>query len=134
MVYQYVAYNEKGEIVQGRLTAAGEEAATELLGYAGYQAIRLKPFVPFFSSDRLTAQLFPVKPGEIILFYRQLALLLESGINIVTSLELLRGQVSNRTLKRVLDQIIADLRGGSQLSVALEKHPEVFSSLCAVGH
>jgi type IV pilus assembly protein PilC len=70
-----------------------------------------------------------VKPAEIILFYRNLALLLESGVNIVTSLELLREQAVNRNLKRVLGEVISDLRGGNQLSVALGKHPEVFSPI-----
>jgi len=130
MVYQYVAYNENGEIVKGRLSAAGEEAATNLLSYAGYRVINLKPFVPFFSSDRLSANLFQVKPSEIILFYRQLALLLESGINIVTSLELLQSQTANRLLKKSLDEAISDLRSGNQLSTALGKHPNVFSSIC----
>ena len=129
MVYQYLAYNEKGEVVKGRLTASNEEAANDLLGYAGYQAINLKPYVPFFSSGKLSAQLFQVKPQEIILFYRQLALLLESGINIVTSLELLQNQSANRMLKKILVEVVADLRSGNQLSIALSKHPAVFSTI-----
>jgi len=129
MVYQYLAYNEKGEVVKGKLTASNEEAATDMLGYAGYQAINLKPYVPFFSSDKLSAQLFLVKPPEIILFYRQLALLLESGINIVTSLELLQTQSGNRMLKKILVEVVADLRSGNQLSIALSKHPAVFSTI-----
>ncbi|MFC1908784.1 type II secretion system F family protein [Chloroflexota bacterium] len=129
MVYQYIAWNEKGEIVKGKLSASDEEAATNLLGYAGYNVINLKHFVPFFSSDRLSAQLFRVKPAEIILFYRQLALLLESGINITTALELLQEQMSNRLLKKVLGEAIADLRSGNQLSTAMSKHPEVFAPI-----
>ena len=62
----------------------------------------------------------------MILLFRQLALLLESGTDIVASLELLQGQVSNRSLKTVLGEVVSDLRGGSQLSVALSKHPEIF--------
>lgn len=96
------------------------------MGYAGYQAISLKPYVPFLNLDKLSASLFPVKPAEIILIYRQLALLLESGIDIITSLELLQEQAVNRALKRVLAEVISDLRGGNQLSAALGKHPEVF--------
>ena len=130
MVYQYVACNESGEMVKGKLSAASEEAITDMLSYAGYRLINLKPYVPFLSFNRLSAQFFKVKPTEVILFYRQLALLLESGINIVTSLELLQGQVSNRILKRVLGEVISDLRSGNQLSVAMSKHPEVFSVLC----
>ena len=128
MVYQYVAYNESGKIVKGKLSAASEEAATDLLSYAGYQAINLKLLVPFLSLglDKLLASLFPIKPAEVILFYRELALLLESGIDIITSLELLQGQASSHTLKRVWGEIISDLRSGNQLSAALSKHPEIF--------
>ena len=129
MVYQYLAYNEKGAMVKGRLTAETEEAATDLLSYAGYRTISLKPYIPFFSSGRLLAQLFPIKPSEIILFYRQLALLLESGINIVTSLELLMEQISNRALKKVLEEVIADLRRGNQLSASLVRHPDIFPTI-----
>lgn len=127
MVYQYVAYNEEGKVIKGRLSAASEEAAADLLSYAGYQAISLKRFVPFFSLGRLSASLFPVKSAEIILFYRNLALLLESGVDIVTSLGLLQAQTANRTLKRIWSEVLADLRGGNQLSAALGKHPEIFS-------
>lgn len=126
MVYQYVAYNESGELIKGKLTADSEETATELLQYAGYQAVNLKVFVPFLNLDKLTAGLFRVKPDEIILFYRQMAMLLESGIDIIASLELLRAQANNRALKKVLGEVIADLRNGSQLSTALGKHPAVF--------
>jgi len=126
MVYQYVACNESGEVVKGRLSATSEGAAADLLSYAGYEAINLKRFVPFLSLEGLLAHLFPVKPTEIILFYRNLALLLESGIDIVNSLELLQGQTSNRVLKRVWAEVLSDLRGGNQLSTALGRHPGIF--------
>ena len=129
MVYQYVAYNEEGAVVKGKLSAASEEAVAKLLDYAGYHVINIEPFESFLHLDKLQARLSRVKPAEIILFYRQLALLLESGIDIVTSLDLLRGQASNRALKKVLGEIIADIRGGNQLSVALGKHPRIFPPL-----
>ena len=129
MVYQYVAYNENGEVVRGKLPAPNEEAATDLLGYAGYKAISLKPQVPFLNLDKLLVSLLRVKPSEIILLYRQLAILLESGTDIVASLELLQEQTVNHTLKRVLGEVISDLRKGNQLSIALGKHPQVFSSI-----
>ena len=129
MIYQYIAYNTSGTVVKGKLTANDDEAASALLGYAGYHAISLKPYVPFFSSERLSAQFYTVKPTEIILFYRQLALLLESGINIVAAIELLQNQTANRALKKVLQEIIADIRRGNQLSVAMAKHPDLFSPI-----
>lgn len=128
--YQYVAYNQNGELVKGRLSGENEEAATDLLSYVGYQVISLKTYIPFLSMDRLLARFSQIKPSEIILFYRQLALLLDSGIDIVTSLELLRGQTANHTLAVVLGEVIAELRSGSQLSAAMDKHPKVFSAIC----
>lgn len=129
MLYQYIACSESGEIVKGKITAISEEAISEMLSYAGYRLINLRPFVPFLSLGKLTAQFFPVKPGEVLMLFRQLALLIESGVNIVTSLELLKEQITNRTLKKVVTEVISDIRAGNQLSVAMSRHPEVFSPL-----
>jgi len=130
LVYQYIAYNKHDEIVKGKLSAVSEQAVSELLDYAGYRLINVKQQVPFLSLGKLSLRLSRIKPNELILFYRQLALLLESGIDIVTSLELLRSQASTRTLNGILSQVIADLRSGSQLSAALAKHPKTFPTIC----
>jgi type IV pilus assembly protein PilC len=129
MDYQYIACSESGTIVKGKLSANSEEAISEMLSYAGYRLINLKPYVPFLSMGRFASQLFPLKPSDLILFYRQLALLLDSGINIVTALDLLKAQISNTTLKDAVYDVIADLRAGNSLSVALGKHPKIFSPL-----
>src|SRR4030042_319079 len=122
MIYQYIACSETGEIVKGKSGATGEKAITQKVSIAGYRLINLRPYVPFLSLGNLTSQLFPIKPNDIILFYRQLALLLESGISIVTALELLQEQITKHSLKKVINDIIADIRGGHQLSAAMSKH------------
>jgi type IV pilus assembly protein PilC len=129
MIYQYMACGESGAIVKGRITASSEDVIAEMMSYAGYRLINLRPYVPFLSLGNLTAQLFPVKPTEIVLLYRQMALLLESGINVVTALELLQEQLGNRTLKRAVVEMVADLRGGNQFSAAMSRHPDIFSTM-----
>ncbi len=129
MVYQYLAYNEAGRIVKGKLTAATEEAANELLGYAGYKLVKLKLHTPFFSWLKLSVGRSHIKPAEVIIFFHQLAILLESGNSVTASLEILQKQADNPTKQKVLDEVISDLRGGTQLSVAMSKHPKVFSLL-----
>ncbi len=126
MVYQYIGYNDQGTMVKGKLTAPSEEAAVGLLDYAGYRVVQLKPFVPFVQLDKLLSGLSVIKSPEIILLYRQLALLLESGIGIIAALELLQAQVANKLLRKLLGEVISDLRSGKPLSVALGRHPEVF--------
>lgn len=129
MEFQYVAYTEDRRLVKGKLSAASEEAALNLLSYGGYQTVSLKEVVPFFNRQKIAARFGRVKPGEIILFSRQLALLLESGTDIVTSLELLQNQLTNQVLRVVLGEVATDIRGGSSLSAALAKHPRAFPEL-----
>jgi type IV pilus assembly protein PilC len=128
MEYSYVAYTKDRKLVKGKLSAADEAAATSLLGYGGYQVLSLKRVVPFFDVGKL-GSFSRVKPTEIIMFSRQLALLLESGTDIVTSLELLQVQTTNQTLKKVIGEVVNDIRGGSSLSAALSKHPRAFPQL-----
>jgi type IV pilus assembly protein PilC len=127
VAYQYIAYNTKGALVKGRLSVDDDKAAGEMLNYAGYQIVSLKPYVPFFDKDKLADSLYKVKTAEVILFYRQLATLLEAGSNIASSVEMLLDQSSNPLLKKVLRQVVSDIRGGTQLSVALAKHTKVFA-------
>jgi type IV pilus assembly protein PilC len=128
MEYRYLGYNEERQIVKGRVTAAGEEAAMDMLANIGYKVVNLKPVTSFLPD---MGQLFKgkVKQAELITFSRQLALLIESGVGIVQSLELLQAQTNNKEFKRVLIEVVTELRSGSSFSVALSKYPHVFSSI-----
>jgi type IV pilus assembly protein PilC len=129
MDYQYIGCTEDNRIVKGKLSAATEEAAGDMLAYSGYRVLSLKEIAPFFPAGKLGALVSRINPMEVIMFTRQLALLLESGTDIVTSLELLQAQVVNRSLKRTLGDVINDVRGGSPLSQALLKHPRAFPAI-----
>ena len=129
MDFAYVAYTEDKKLVKGRLSAISEEAATDLLGYGGYRVVSLKKVVPFFNKEKLLASFTRIKPAEITMFSRQLALLLEAGTDIVTSLDLLQDQIDNQTLRRIIGELASDIRAGSSLSLALTKHPRAFSQM-----
>ncbi len=129
MDYAYVAYTEDRRLVKGRVSATNAEAAAALLGYGNYQVLSLKAVVPLINMEKLAARFSQVKSIEIMMFSRQLALLLESGTDIVTALDLLRSQVTNRTLKTAIGEIVYDIRSGSPLSAALSKHPRAFSQM-----
>ena len=128
MEYKYLGYNEDMQMVQGRVTANGEQAALDMLGNIGYRVVNLKPLTSFLP-DMGTLFKSKVKQSELITFSRQLALLIESGVGIVHSLELLQVQANNKEFKRVLIEVVTELRSGSSLSVALSKYPHVFSSI-----
>jgi len=130
MDFNYVGYTEDKKLVQGSISSSSEETAAQILASSGVQVLSLKAVASFMPSwEKAFASFFRTKPEEIILFSRELALLLESGIDIVTSLELLSAQSSSRNLKRVLGDAVSDLRSGNRLSAALMKHPSSFPSV-----
>ena len=129
MIYQYVAYDQSGDISQGRLSASSEAVASELLGHSGYRVVTLKQASQPFSLSGLTKRFARLRPTDIILFYRQLAMLLGSGVDVVASLEMLQGQTTSRQLVSVLSAVISDVRGGSRLYAAMNKHPGAFSEM-----
>jgi type IV pilus assembly protein PilC len=129
MDFAYTAYTEEKKLVKGKVSASSDEAAAELLSYGGYRVVNLKEVVPFINKEKLLSRFSQIKPAEIIMFSRQLALLLESGTDIVTSLDLLQGQIVNQALRKIIGEIASDIRTGSSLSTALSRHPRAFSQM-----
>jgi type IV pilus assembly protein PilC len=129
MDFAYIAYTEDKKLVRGKLSASSEEMATQLLNYGGYRVVSLKEVVPFFNKEKFLSRFTRIKPTEIVMFSRQLALLLESGTDIVTSLDLLQEQMTNETLKKTIGDVATDIRAGNSLSVALSRHPRAFSPM-----
>ncbi|MFC1911113.1 type II secretion system F family protein [Chloroflexota bacterium] len=129
MDFAYTAYTEDKRLVKGKVSAHNEEAATELLGYGGYRVINLKASVPLIDKEKLMSRFTRIKPQEIVMFSRQLALLLESGTDIATALDLLQEQTDNQIFNRVIGEVASDIRSGTSLAVALSKQPRAFSSM-----
>ena len=131
MDFQYTAYTNDKKVVKGKLAASDEEKAVVQLNSMGYQVLSIKTSG---SAEKVRKSLnisftAEVKPKEVIMFSRQLAILLESGIDIVTALDLFKSQASNKVFKKTLEEVIADLREGTSFSGALAKHPKVFSTM-----
>ena len=131
MDFQYVSYTTDKKLVKGKVAASSEDKAVAQLNSMGYQVISLKPMGSMGKIQRTLDISFtaPVKTKEVIMFSRQLAILLESGIDIVTAIDLFKSQAGNKAFKIILDQLVADLRGGSAFSEALAKFPKVFSTM-----
>lgn len=131
MEFQYVARTDDNRIVKGKLSAASEQAAVDVLAYGGFSVLSLKEVSRLIKPDsKLNMSLTPeVKPIEVIMFSRQCALLLESGTDAVTSLELLAAQAENKALRRILTEVVTDVRGGLPLSEAMANHKRVFTPM-----
>lgn len=129
MLYEYTAYTADRKTIKGTIEGASELVAEDALYQAGYQHIlSLTEARPKASLRQLMPSFFGVKGGDVVEFSREMATLIESGVNILNALQLLEEQTTNSAFKKIIAELINDLRGGSSFSVAVGKHPQVFSS------
>lgn len=129
--YSYQAISETGATISGVIDADSVEAAGNLLALRGYIPTKIteKKGAQGTVWSRIMTGGGSVKTQELILFTKQLRSMLRAGIPILTLLKVLEAQIQNRTLKAAISSISQDIRGGSTLYDAIDKHPSVFSPL-----
>lgn len=130
--FRYKAINELGRVTSGIIDANSLDHANDLLGARGLSPVKMEDNASARSSGRLdllTRSFNAVHPEELILFTKQVATMLKAGIPVLRIMDILEGQSENPRLKDVCRRMGADIRGGSNLSRALRKFPDVFSPL-----
>mgnify|MGYP001769214795 CR=1 FL=1 len=70
-----------------------------------------------------------VKPLQIVIFTRQLATMITSGLPLVQSLAILSNQLEDKNLKIIVTDVKEKIEGGSRFADALKQYPKVFDSL-----
>lgn len=125
MSYKYVAYTPQKKVIRGTLNVLTENVAVATLEQAGLRILSLKK-VRGWNIEALFPSLSGVKTRDVILFSRQLAMMLERGTGFLTALRLSHDQTTNKALKRILTTIINDIQAGSTFSAAVAKHPQAF--------
>ena len=68
-----------------------------------------------------------VKAYQLVVFSRQLATMVDSGIPIVSALDVLADQLEDRNFKLILKKMRDDVEAGTSLSEATGRHPKAFS-------
>ena len=115
------------KIVKSVVQADTENSAARLLIEQGFVPLDVKEVVEggsFFGklSGRITTK-------DKIVFTRQLATLIGAGLPLSQSMRTVLEQTENKKLQGVIQEIIADVEGGRQLSDSFAKHPEVFDKV-----
>ncbi len=129
MQYQYVAYNQQKQLVKGKVDAPSEAVALDLLNFGGLKILSMKETKPLIDMEKIRAATYKVNTRDVITFSRQLALMIESGFDITSSLDLLQGQMASKALKKAVTEITKDIRNGMKPSQAFARHPLAFSDL-----
>lgn len=82
----------------------------------------------FKQKQRLPRQL-TVPQKDLLIFFRQLAVILKSGVPLAQGLDLLAENMPNKKLASCVNQIAALLSGGEDLSSCLRLYPKVFKPI-----
>ncbi len=70
-----------------------------------------------------------VKTRDIVIFTRQFATMINSGLPLVQALDILAEQTENMSLRKVIQDVLYDVESGHTLADAMGKHPKIFTEL-----
>ena len=126
--FDYIAVNEDCEEVQGVVDSANSDVAIETLTDQGFLVLSLKSREEKkgFSTEITLFQ--RVKTKDVVIFTRQLAVMISATLPVVQALRILVNQIESVSLKIIVSEVADAVDGGSRLSEALAKHPKVFSN------
>ena len=148
--FNYVALDARGQESSGLLEAVSSNAAISQLRQAGYfptsviqeaigsadgknarrhamTTVRLTK--PRAKKGIVLFQRRKVKSKILMIFTRQLATLIDSGLPLLRSLNVLSNQERDKVLKKTINALADSVQSGSTFSDALSLHPRIFNNL-----
>lgn len=147
-VFRYAAKNAAGKTVEGSVDAHDKSAAVGELRKQSLTPVRIEQAAGRAPKARAASgggastpllerlrqlQIGKVKPGmnrtELVLFTRQLSTMIGAGLSLLESIEVLQAQADTPPMKAACEVLASELRGGQDLSSAMEMCPKAFSTL-----
>ncbi len=126
--FTYKARDKASEkVVESIVQAESESSAAKVLLEQGFVPLEIKEedsSDSFFSKlkNRITTK-------DKIVFTRQLSTLIGAGLPLSQSLRTVLDQTANKRMQEIIQEVIADVEGGKQLSEAFGKHSDVFDKI-----
>src|SRR5437016_8057090 len=148
--FSYVALDTRGQEATGLVEAPSSNAAISQLRQSGYfptsvieeaisssdglaardrAAIMTRLTKPRAKKGIVLFQRKKVKSKILMIFTRQLATLIDSGLPLLRSLNVLAKQERDKVLKRTINKVADSVQSGSTFSDALALHPRIFNDL-----
>jgi len=128
----YKARDITGVMVEGVVEAPSAGEASTVLSDRQLAVVTLVPREKrrFYdlSLTSLSALFSGIKARDIVVFSRQLSVLVSANVAIVQALRTVQRQTNNVKLRAILGDAANDVEAGSRLSTALGKYPKAFSA------
>lgn len=129
--FQWEARSRSGAVQNGVMEAKSKDMVEAQLKKFGFGGISIKEEGKGFSKELKMPAIFgkKVQTKELVVFTRQFATMIDSGLPLVQCLDILSSQQENPTFKSVLLKVKDSVESGSTFADALAKHPKVFDQL-----
>lgn len=124
--FSYTAINNASATVKGNVEASDRAGAIVLLRKQQLRPLALNE-VKKKSGFSLGGN--RVKSDDIVVFTRELSAMVSAGVPLLRALTSLRDHSDSAALKKILDNVIKDVESGANLGDALDKYPDIFSSV-----
>ncbi len=126
-VFEYTAKNATtGQILKGSFDAPNRD---ELIGHLRKNRLLLVSLREASRDINIRLPGGGVGTRDVVIFTRQFATMINSGLPLVQSLNILAQQTENQKLKETTRSVVYDVEAGNTLADAFGKHPTVFPAL-----
>lgn len=126
MKFNYQARTKDGRLQEGIVEAAARDEAVKTLHDHDLVILELKADDASLLNKNISF-FQRIKQKDVVVFSRELAVLVEGKVPIVEALKSLAHQTTNPMMRQVVSQLAKDVEGGMSLARAFGKHTKVFS-------
>lgn len=128
--FDWEARSKAGSVQKGIMEAANVSLVEAQLKRYGFTNISIKEAGKGLKMDlKLFGGAKKISTKDLVVFTRQFATMIDSGLPLVQCLEILAGQQENKTFKDILVKVKESVESGSTFADALSKHPKAFDQL-----
>jgi type IV pilus assembly protein PilC len=125
-MYEYTAKNAtSGQILKGQLDVPSKD---EVIAYLRKNRMILVSVREAPKSINISFG-GGIKTRDVVIFTRQFSTMINAGLPLVQSLNILAQQTENKALQTVTRAVVYDVEAGNTLADALDKHPKAFTKL-----
>ncbi len=125
-MFEYTARSQTGQIQKGQMDVASKD---DVSSYLRKNRLILVSVREAPKQIKLSMGGPRVKTRDVVIFTRQFATMINAGLPLVQSLNILAAQTENKTLAEVTRAVVYDVESGNTLADAFSKHPKAFSQL-----
>ncbi len=134
--FKYNARDAEGRPVSGMVTAKSQAEVVADLRRRNLIVLDVRPSMMTKGDGEgggVLKSLTKARPSatkdQLVIFTRQLSTMISAGVPLLESLEVLQEQADTPGFRVVLDGVIESVRGGTDLSTALDRYAKVFPNI-----